>query len=351
VQALWRCVSARAPVAQGIERLPPEQKAAGSNPAGGTFPPQVNAVSPNLVRVIQHRPDAPCHTMSQQRPMFVLRPSTHRPERARRYGPSIDVPPSLSARVWQWRARRGVTLFASQVSTMVSPQRRPTPMTNTGALSPTRILTAFLARRRNNPASPTPPVRQSSTAAITAEPAARWQSPSRGQTVPRSSQMKPGTPREWLSIPMRRSSWRSQTSVSRAPKLQLRAGLLLVPQQGRPRQHLPRQHHLPEGHIPHHNPPQKYLSHPHRPETSPSPAAPTAQKASCTGKNETTSDGGTDTETGAGGWSKYKCNNGWWELQASCSGNCNPPPPKTDSPDPKGGAPASVLGADHLGPR
>lgn len=26
----------RAPVAQGIERLPPEQKAAGSNPAGGT---------------------------------------------------------------------------------------------------------------------------------------------------------------------------------------------------------------------------------------------------------------------------------------------------------------------------
>jgi hypothetical protein len=28
--------SARAPVAQGIERLPPEQKAAGSNPAGGT---------------------------------------------------------------------------------------------------------------------------------------------------------------------------------------------------------------------------------------------------------------------------------------------------------------------------
>jgi hypothetical protein len=25
-----------APVAQGIERLPPEQKAAGSNPAGGT---------------------------------------------------------------------------------------------------------------------------------------------------------------------------------------------------------------------------------------------------------------------------------------------------------------------------
>lgn len=28
--------SCRAPVAQGIERLPPEQKAAGSNPAGGT---------------------------------------------------------------------------------------------------------------------------------------------------------------------------------------------------------------------------------------------------------------------------------------------------------------------------
>ena len=30
--------SACAPVAQGIERLPPEQKAAGSNPAGGTTP-------------------------------------------------------------------------------------------------------------------------------------------------------------------------------------------------------------------------------------------------------------------------------------------------------------------------
>src|ERR1700677_87708 len=31
-----------APVAQGIERLPPEQKAAGSNPAGGTENPQVD---------------------------------------------------------------------------------------------------------------------------------------------------------------------------------------------------------------------------------------------------------------------------------------------------------------------
>ncbi|SIP67258.1 hypothetical protein BN9982_600004 [Mycobacterium tuberculosis] len=34
--APWRNVSSCAPVAQGIERLPPEQKAAGSNPAGGT---------------------------------------------------------------------------------------------------------------------------------------------------------------------------------------------------------------------------------------------------------------------------------------------------------------------------
>jgi hypothetical protein len=31
-----RSLSSCAPVAQGIERLPPEQKAAGSNPAGGT---------------------------------------------------------------------------------------------------------------------------------------------------------------------------------------------------------------------------------------------------------------------------------------------------------------------------
>ena len=35
----------RAPVAQGIERLPPEQKAAGSNPAGGTTLTWQNAVS------------------------------------------------------------------------------------------------------------------------------------------------------------------------------------------------------------------------------------------------------------------------------------------------------------------
>jgi hypothetical protein len=32
-----------APVAQGIERLPPEQKAAGSNPAGGTTLTSANA--------------------------------------------------------------------------------------------------------------------------------------------------------------------------------------------------------------------------------------------------------------------------------------------------------------------
>lgn len=36
-----------APVAQGIERLPPEQKAAGSNPAGGTtFEMQFSALEP-----------------------------------------------------------------------------------------------------------------------------------------------------------------------------------------------------------------------------------------------------------------------------------------------------------------
>lgn len=32
----WYRCTALAPIAQGIERLPPEQKAAGSNPAGGT---------------------------------------------------------------------------------------------------------------------------------------------------------------------------------------------------------------------------------------------------------------------------------------------------------------------------
>ena len=34
--ARWRSITRVRPVAQGIERLPPEQKAAGSNPAGGT---------------------------------------------------------------------------------------------------------------------------------------------------------------------------------------------------------------------------------------------------------------------------------------------------------------------------
>ena len=42
-----------APIAQGIERLPPEQKAAGSNPAGGTLTsnslrPQLSVVSQRL---------------------------------------------------------------------------------------------------------------------------------------------------------------------------------------------------------------------------------------------------------------------------------------------------------------
>ena len=57
-----------APVAQGIERLPPEQKAAGSNPAGGTHLP---GVSPNI-----HSPQAPkpacvsrrCHNRAQTLP-------------------------------------------------------------------------------------------------------------------------------------------------------------------------------------------------------------------------------------------------------------------------------------------
>ena len=35
-----------APIAQGIERLPPEQKAAGSNPAGGTL--TFRTLSPQL---------------------------------------------------------------------------------------------------------------------------------------------------------------------------------------------------------------------------------------------------------------------------------------------------------------
>src|SRR5882757_7608920 len=43
-QSLLSC----APVAQGIERLPPEQKAAGSNPAGGT---SENTVRPAPIRI------------------------------------------------------------------------------------------------------------------------------------------------------------------------------------------------------------------------------------------------------------------------------------------------------------
>lgn len=68
------------------------------------------------------------------------------------------------------------------------------------------------------------------------------------------------------------------------------------------------------------------------PNTTPAP------KASCTWNGATTSDGGTHTETGAGGWSKYKCDNGTWVLVGSCSGNCNPPPPKTNPTNPKGAA-------------
>ncbi len=60
-----------------------------------------------------------------------------------------------------------------------------------------------------------------------------------------------------------------------------------------------------------------------------------APKASCTWGGVTTSDGGTHTETGPGGWSKYKCVNGSWVLDSSCSGNCNPPPPKVNPKLPK----------------
>ena len=81
------------------------------------------------------------------------------------------------------------------------------------------------------------------------------------------------------------------------------------------------------------------------------PPAPTPPKASCTWKGVPTSDGGTHTETSGKDWAKYKCENGSWVLVGSCTGNCNPPPPKTDSSDPKGGAPASVPGGGQLSPR
>jgi hypothetical protein len=82
------------------------------------------------------------------------------------------------------------------------------------------------------------------------------------------------------------------------------------------------------------------------PKTQPAPP-----KASCTWNGQTTSDGGYHTETSGSSWTKYKCENGSWVKDSSCTGNCGPPPPKTDSSDPKGGAPAPAPGRNQLGPR
>jgi hypothetical protein len=60
VQALWRAFPASAPVAQGIERLPPEQKAAGSNPAGGT---SVLALQRRFLAAIIDLVPSACHSM------------------------------------------------------------------------------------------------------------------------------------------------------------------------------------------------------------------------------------------------------------------------------------------------
>src|SRR4029453_11201852 len=49
-----------APVAQGIERLPPEQKAAGSNPAGGT---SVLALQRRFLAAIIDLVPSACHSM------------------------------------------------------------------------------------------------------------------------------------------------------------------------------------------------------------------------------------------------------------------------------------------------
>lgn len=57
VHAQWRGPSERAPVAQGIERLPPEQKAAGSNPAGGTHITSSSAV--NWGAAVARVPESP----------------------------------------------------------------------------------------------------------------------------------------------------------------------------------------------------------------------------------------------------------------------------------------------------
>jgi hypothetical protein len=62
-------------------------------------------------------------------------------------------------------------------------------------------------------------------------------------------------------------------------------------------------------------------------------------KASCSWNGVTTSDGGYHTVTSGTSWAKYKCVNGTWVKDSSCDGNCNPPPPRTNPVNPKGGLP------------
>src|SRR5882757_1318014 len=55
------------------------------------------------------------------------------------------------------------------------------------------------------------------------------------------------------------------------------------------------------------------------PKTQPAPP-----KASCTWNGQTTSDGGYHTETSGSSWTKYKCENGSWGKDSSCTGNRGP---------------------------
>ena len=74
----------------------------------------------------------------------------------------------------------------------------------------------------------------------------------------------------------------------------------------------------------------------------------TTPKASCTWNGQTTSDGGYHTETSGTSWAKYKCVNGTWVKESSCDGNCNPPPPRTNPGNIKGGLPTRVLESAQL---
>lgn len=66
VHAQRRSITVCAPVAQGIERLPPEQKAAGSIPAGGTTWPAVMWFRARFVRLTPENGDRSAHNWSRR---------------------------------------------------------------------------------------------------------------------------------------------------------------------------------------------------------------------------------------------------------------------------------------------